>query len=268
MQTLSDTIRYRHILFALSGRELKAQYRNMSLGFLWALLNPLVMVAVLSTVMSVFLKPEDPYHPSRVVIGLVAYNYFTYCFNGCTSSILNNAPLVRRVRFPRQILPYAVILTNSVHFAVQSTLVVGVLLIFGAPGGPWTWNLLWLPLVVLLQLGLIIGSGMLMAALTVKYRDTRYIVASLVTVLLWASPVLYDAHETFDRAEGGWNWIHCAYFANPLAGILDGYRRILFWGEAPDPVITGVTVLITAAIGFVGMRTFWSLEREFAELCR
>ncbi len=268
MRTLMETIANRHILFAVSGRGFKAQYRAMSLGFLWALLNPLIMVTVLSTVLAAFLAPANEFRPSLVVIGLVPFNMISYCFNGCVGSITGNASLVRRVIFPRQILPLAVIATQLVHFAIQSTLIIGVLAIFGAPNGPWSINLLWLPLIVLVHIGLVCGAGMLFAALHTRYRDVKYMVASLLTVLFWASPVLYDAHATFDKVEGGWRAIHYAYFLNPVAGVLDAYRQVLYWGHAPDLYVSLMAISVVLVLGFVGVKVFWRLEGEFAENCR
>lgn len=268
MQTFRDAIANRHILFALSGRRFKAQYRAMSLGFLWTLLNPLIMVAVLSTVLSAFLAPANQHRPSLVVIGLVPFNMFSFCFSGCVESITNNASLVRRVYFPRQILPFAVILTQLVHFAIQSTLVIAVLAIFGTPAATITPNLLWLPVILLVQVGLVCGAGLLFSSLYTEYRDVKYIVASMMTVLFWASPVLYDAHAAFDRAEGGWRAIHYAYFLNPIAGVLDAYRQVLYWGRSPDLFVSSVAVAGVLLIGYLGMKVFWRLEGRFAENCR
>src|SRR5690606_6926753 len=147
------------------------------------------------------------------------FNFLSYCINGCSTAILANASLVRKVRFPRQILPYSVILTHLVHFGVQASLIVAVLAVFGAPASPWTPALAWLPVVFALQVGLCAGAGMLVAAWNVVFRDTQYIVSSLLTVLFWASPVIYDAHAAFDE-RGEWTLGAYAYFLNPVAGVL------------------------------------------------
>lgn len=263
MQTFRDTYRYRHVLFALTARSLKAQYRNMGLGFLWALLNPLVLVTVLSVVFTQFMHAGLD-HPSKVVVGLIPFNFFSYCVNGSAGSIVGNAGLVRKVRFPRQILPYSIILTHLVHFAIQSTLIVLVLAVFPQGGPVLGWQLLWLPPIVVLHLGLCVGLGMLVAAWNVVFRDTRYVVQSLLTVLFWMSPVIYDPRTAAFAGDVG--WIGRLYYLNPVAAVLDGYRAILFWGRAPDLWTTVLGTLVILALGVLGMRTFWRHERDFGDL--
>lgn len=265
MQTFRDAFAYRDVLMALTAKELKAQYRNMALGFLWALLNPLVMIAVLSFALVVFMgQGKDA--PARIVVALIPYNFFTYCVSACTSSVTGNSSLVKKIWFPRQILPFSVILTSLVHFGVQSLLVVLVLVLFPHDGDVLTFNLLWLLPVLVVHIGLCIGLGMLVAALNVVFRDTRYLVESLLTVLFWLSPVIYDARNYLQISTGDLTWLQRAYFLNPVAGTLDSYRAVLFYGTVPDPFVFGSAVVLTALIGAIGMLTFWRHERQFADL--
>lgn len=267
MQTLRDTLRFRHVLFALTAKELKAQYRNMALGFLWAALNPLVMITVLSVAFVVFFGAALD-QPCRVVVALVPFNFLTYCLSGCTWAILGNATLVRKVAFPRQILPLSVILTHFVHFAVQSLLVAATLATFPTPGNPLSVNLLWLPAILVVHVGLAVGLGLLVSALNVVYRDTQYIVESMVTVLFWISPVVYDASATFQASDGVMSWGERCYFLNPVAGVLDSYRRVLFHGAPPDAFAFATALVLTLAVGVAALKVFWRYEREFAELVR
>ena len=229
MQTFADTYRYRFILANLVGKELKALYRNQSLGFLWTLLNPLVMVTVLSFVWVVFF--ERPTHfPSLVVTALVPYNFFSYCLSGCSHAVVTNANLVKKVYFPRQILPFSVVATHSIHFAVQCTLVAAILLLFPGPGTSFGLHLLWLPLIVLVNIGLCMGAGLLVSGLNVLYRDVQYLVDSLMTVLFWFSPIVYETSRLADTDP----WLRVAYYLNPLAGLFDAYRDVLYFGRSPD----------------------------------
>lgn len=265
MQTFRDAFDYRDVLMALTAKELKAQYRNMALGFLWALLNPMVMIVVLSFALVVFMG-NDMDMPARIVVALIPYNFFTYCVSSCTSSVTGNSSLVKRIYFPRQILPFSVILTSFVHFGVQSILVGLVLALFPHAGNVLTLNLLWVVPVLLVHVGLCVGFGMLVAALNVVFRDTRYLVESLLTVLFWLSPVIYDARWYLQIDSGNLTWLQRAYFLNPMAGILDSYRAVLFYGIAPDTFVFGSAVLLTTFLGVLGMLTFWRHERQFADL--
>ncbi len=263
MQTFQDLYRYRFVLSTLVAKELKAEYRSMSLGFMWSLLNPLVMVAVLSFVLVSFFGGKWN-HPSLVVVVLIPYNFFAYCLSHCSQSIVGNSSLVKKVAFPRQVLPIATILTYLVHFAIQSTLIVAILLIFTPPGQILSFNLLWLLPVFVVHFGLCVGAGLLAASLNVVYRDTGYIIESLLNVMFWLSPVLYDAWEIFQKTEH--TWLKWVYYSNPLSGILTSYRAVLFYGRAPDPTVLAMALVGTLIFGVVGIRTFWTHERQFADL--
>lgn len=262
MQTFRDVYQERFILSALVAKELKAMYRNMALGFLWSLLNPLIMVAVLSFVLVYFLDMGRE-APAMIVVALIPFNFFSYCLSGCTSSVTHNASLVKKVAFPRQILPISVIVTHLVHYAIQSILIVGVLFLFPPPHVIFSWNLLWLAPVFVVQLGLCVGLGLLTSGLHVLYRDVQYIVDSALTVLFWLSPVLYDAKG---RLESFQSWVYYLYYLNPLSGILESYRNVLYHGHAPDPLILGIAFVCTLILGAIGVRVFWVHEHEFADL--
>ena len=263
MRTFHDIYTRRFILSTLVAKDLKAMYRNMALGFLWSLFQPLIMVAVLSFVLVEFFGgPPDA--PALVVFALIPFNFLSYCLNGCTTSISSNSSLVKKVAFPRQILPVSVILTHLVHFGIQSLLIVAVLVAFPPLAGePLSLNLLWLPLIVAIQIGLCLGAGLLVASLHVVYRDVQYIVDSVLTVLFWLSPVLYDASAILVNKPA---WMFHVYYLNPVSGLLDSYRRVLYHGSPPDLYALGMAGLATLVIGVVGVRVFWVHEHEFADL--
>jgi lipopolysaccharide transport system permease protein len=264
VQTFTDLYRYRFILSNLVDKELKSQYRNQSLGFIWALLNPLVMVLTLTMVWT-YMFSAKPDFAAMVVVVLIPYNFFAYCLSGCTSSILANETLVKRIRFPRQILPISVIVTHLIHLAVQSTLVLAAVTLLPTRGDALGLHLLWLPIVVAIQLGLVVGVGLMVAALNVFYRDVQYLVDSLLTMLFWVSPVVYSLGETgFEKTHGPLAFY--AYHLNPLAGLLEGYRSILWYGEAPRLDTLAMSAGITLIIGYMGVRIFWRRERDFADM--
>jgi ABC-type polysaccharide/polyol phosphate export permease len=200
--------------------------------------------------------------PALFFVAFVPYNYFQYCASGCANSILGNVSLVKKVAFPRQILPISVIFTHLIDFGAQFGLLVLILAFFPHPGRVLGPTLLWLPLVLAVHLGLCVGFGFLVSALHVKFRDVRYLVESLFVVLFWASPVIYDTA----RVEACGGWVPWLYHLNPLAGIIQAYRAVLFYGTSPDPLYFGMATLITLVLGAVGVRVFWIHERSFADL--
>ena len=122
-----------------------------------------------------------------------------------------------------------------------------------------------------MNLGLVIGVGLLVAALNVVYRDVQYIVDSILTVLFWVSPILYASGPEWRAALGTMfpasaDWVYYLYHLNPLAGLLEAYRSVLFYGRTPEFDTFGMTIAITLVTGFFGIRSFWKHEREFADL--
>lgn len=272
MQTFTDIVRHRFILQNLVAKNLKALYRNMALGFFWSILNPLVMAVVLTAVQLRFFHQESDW-PSTFLCALIPYNFFAYCLSGCAYSVTGNASLVTKVRFPRQILPVSVIVTNLVHFAIQSSLIVAALVFFHpydhatlVPNTIIGWQLLWLPVIVGLNILLALGVGLLVAGANVVYRDVQYIVESVMTVMFWLCPLVYDAGALFVKDGAPRGWSYWLYFANPLSALLDSYRRVLYHATAPDLGVLGLCVVTTTLFGIWGVRSFWKHEGRFADL--
>ncbi len=261
MQTFLDLIKYRFVLNNLVAKNLKTIYRNMALSFLWSILNPLVMVVVLSAVWIVIFH-MDFHYPSFVLIGLVIFNYFSYCLNGCTVSIVQNVSIVKKVAFPRQILPISVIFTHLLDFGMQSTLFVLLAIILPPPGRIISLRLLWLFPLLALFMGLCIGCGFLVSSLNVKYRDVKYIVESSLTILFWLCPILYDPAPRLVHLP---SWVKYGYYLNPLAGIIEAFRNILYYGRHPDALTLGMAIVETLVIGIIGVRVFWVQERTFCD---
>jgi ABC-2 type transport system permease protein len=280
MQTFTDVIKHRFILENLVGKSLKTLYRSMALGFFWSLLNPLIMVTVVTMVQVVFFTAPRSW-PAFFLVALIPYNFSAYCLSGCAGAVINNASLVKKVRFPRQILPISVVITNLVHFAIQSTLVLLALLLLGQetgedamrvatdlkvpfvpPGDVLGPNLLWLPVIVTVHIGLSVGLGLLVSGLNVIYRDVQYIVESVLTVAFWLCPLLYDAGQKLAPERG---WLYWLYFSNPLSGLIDSYRRVLYHGHGPDLVALTMATAVTLAVGALGVRSFWKHEHAFAD---
>jgi len=261
VQTLLELYHYRFILSNLVGRNLKVMYRSMSLGMLWTLLNPLVMITTL-TVIWVVVFGNSLSFAARVIVALIPYNFTVYCLTGCVHAIPGSASLVKKSAFPRQILPIAIIATHLIHFGIQSLLMVLMLLLFPLEGGHFGFHLLWVVPIFLVQLAMCIGVGLLVAGLNVVYRDVQYITESLLTVLFWICPLVYSDIELSKLPP----WLYHLFYMNPLSGLLTSYRDVLFHGHMPGLVPFGQAVVGTLVVGWFGIRTFWKHERDFADL--
>lgn len=237
-----DRPTYRSALFNLILKDFRVRYRNMSLGILWSLLNPLVMMLVLVLVFSlVFPSQTEPHFPVFLLIGLLAYNFFSLNLSSMTGCIVENQSILKKLYFPRHLLPLSILISHGIHALIQLALLV---LFVVALGVPWSWSYLWYPLTWVPLMCLSLGAGLWSAALCVFYRDTLYLVQSLLSVFFWLTPVFYSLAMVRDNAPP---WLYRVYLLNPIAGIIDAGRDAILHGKSPDPLAFGTACLVSLA---------------------
>jgi len=246
--------------FALSNlikKDFRVRYRNMSLGILWSLVNPIVMMGVLTFVFTkVF--PNEAVKGNFglfVLCGLLPFNFFSIAWSSSTTSLLDNMNLVKRVAIPRELFPIAAVLGNCVHLAIQIVLLLAVACLVG-PGPNLYW--LWLPVVLVLEVILISGLGLIFSALDVFIRDMRYVVESTTTVLFWLVPVIYP----FSVIAPEYREI---YLYNPIAALVMAVRNIILESQAPAASLLIKLFLSSFLLLGLGFVCFRRLQRRFYE---
>ncbi|MEO6759276.1 MAG: ABC transporter permease [Saprospiraceae bacterium] len=246
---------YLFLLENLIVKDFKIRYRNMSLGVFWSLLNPLVLMGVLTFVFTKVFPNPSPNFPIFVLCGIVPYNFFTIAWNNGTISVANNSGLIKRIPVPREIVPIASVLSTTIHLGIQIALLLLFVLAFGR-GINVYW--LWLPVLWILEIIFVCGLVLTTAALDVYLRDMRYIVESACTVLFWLVPVFYGL-EMVPRA------YVAVYEFNPLAALILGLRRILIDGVSPNGDAGLVYKLaFTSTITFLfGLTLYSRLKNRF-----
>jgi lipopolysaccharide transport system permease protein len=251
---------YRFALQNLMLKDFRIRYRNMSLGILWSLLNPLIMLGVLVFIFSYVYRHEQSSHfQIFVLLGLIIYNSFTLCLSAATNCIVDNAPLIKKTIFPRIILPLSVILSQLIQVVIQWGLLAVFILLFRVP---ITSSYLWMPLIFLIQIIFITGTCMICATLNVYYRDVQYLVQSALTILFWFTPIFYSlttVHENLPR------WLYGAYILNPMAGCVDGARKAVLQNSAPDAVAFGTAGVVSLILFFLGFWLFERYQKNFAD---
>jgi len=267
----SELSHYRYLLRNLVIRDLKARYKNSFFGILWSLLNPLAMMLVFTLLFSVMGNDSTRQYPVFVLVGLIPWMFFTGSLTSGTSSVTGNASLVKKVYFPRELLPLSSLLSNLVNFAIAFVVLIVFLYAFGIG---LTVHAMWVPAILGTQLIFTLGLVLLLGALTVFYKDILMILDVVVLAWFFLTPVFYSLEIfgstatlfgiTFVPAQV-MRWI------NPMASIIDGYRTVL-WGtyESAGPVSmnpayllrTFVTAVIVLAVGYF---VFYRLDYQFGE---
>ncbi len=262
---LRELSQYRNLLRNLVVRDLKARYKNSVLGILWSILNPLFLMLIFTIIFSVLANNEIPHYPIFVLTGLIPWNFFSGSLTSGTTSITSNSGLVKKVYFPRELLPTSALLSNLVNFLFAFLVLVVLLYAFGIG---LTIHALWVPAILLTQLIFTLGLCLLLGSLTVFYRDVLMILEVVILAWFFLTPVFYSLElfgntatvlgVTFNPAQV-MRWI------NPMASIIDGYRTVL-WGtyDSGGPVsmnpaylartfVTAVIVLIAGYAVFARM---------------
>lgn len=246
---------YRDLLLNLVKRDLAVRYKRSALGFAWSFLNPLLMMLVFAIVFQVVRPLSVRSYPLFVLAGLLPWNFLAGSLSGAVRSITGNAQLIDKVYFPREILPLAVVLANLVNFLLSLAVFIPLALLMGARFGPWT---LALPLVIGVQLLLVAGLGLLLAALNVFYRDTELVLDVGLTAWFFLTPIFYELELLPNQVLGVDVW-RFVYTLNPMATLVTDYRYILLYQY---PVIRHT--LVPAVLGVVFLLVGWYLFRRAA----
>ncbi|HUA85832.1 MAG TPA: ABC transporter permease [Bryobacteraceae bacterium] len=244
---------YRFLFKNLILKDFRIRYRNMSLGVFWSLLNPLIMLAVYTFVFTRIFATATPHWAVFILCGMLPFNFFAMAWSSGTTSMVDNAALVKRVPVPREIVPITSVLANCLHLFIQ---IVLLLLVTVGSGLAINIHWLWLPVVWILEIIFVCGLALFFAAINVYVRDTRYVVESATLVLFWLVPIIYD----FSMIPVKYRDI---YQYNPLAALILAMREILLTGIAPSTILLSKLTAVSVASFVIGWLVFRSLKSRF-----
>jgi len=267
LSKLVELWRYRELVGNLVMRDLKVRYKNSVLGLAWSWLNPLLMMLVFTVVFTVFNRaPQDiPHYPVYILAGILPWNMFSASVVGATASIVSSSYLIKKVYFPREVLPLATVLSNVINFVLALPVFFVTAWILGVRLTPWV---LLVPVVLLVQVIFSVGVGLILATLNVYYRDTQIIMEVLMLAWFFVTPIIWDVRtlpEMYWLVGIAWPLRRLVYILNPMASIIESYRVTMYWGAQPGPDFFARTATTAVVILIAGYMVFHHYSSSFAE---
>ena len=252
---LKELYQYREFLKTNVKKDIRGKYKGSFLGVLWSFINPLLTALVYAIVFPFILKGSQDNYVTFIVIAILPWNWFTTVISQGTFCILANAGIIKKVYFPREILPISTATSGLVNFLI-STPIILMFLLFSGIG--FSKYILFLPVIAIIQYLLTLAIIMIISAINVYIRDAEYIINFFVTMLFYATPVLYSA-DLFPKQ------FRQFLYLNPMTTIINGYRDIFYYKQMPDCLALGIIFIISILLLLLGFKIFRKLEKGFAE---
>jgi lipopolysaccharide transport system permease protein len=250
--------RYRELLYFLVLRELKVRYRQAALGVAWAVIQPVFAASIFTVIFGTFahLSSDGLPYVLFAFAGVIPWTYFAEALRRASTGLVDDSELIRKVYFPRLVLPLACVVAPLIDFLIS--LPVLVVLMIWHHIYPTASELL-LPAFIALNVGLALASGLWLGPLNVRYRDVKQILPFLIQVWMYASPVVYPLSMVPQR----WRLL---YSLNPMVGVIEGFRWTLLGTTAPDTTAMVLTTVLTLVLLVAGLMYFKRAERSFADV--
>jgi len=242
-----DCYRYRELIWALALKELRVRYKRSVLGFVWALLNPALLMLVLTAVFSVLMRFKVPHYSIFLLSMLLPWTFFSQALAYSVESIVSNGDLLKKVRVPRLVFPVAALVSNIINFLLS---MVPLLLLVVAVRFPVHWTWLYLPVPMLGLFLFTLGVAFALATANVFYRDVSHVIQVLLSAWFYFCPIIYSV----DFVPAKYRWI---FHLNPLVYVLNGFRLSIYYGLLPSAQSAALSLgfgFVTLAMGYAIFR--------------
>lgn len=257
MKLFKDLYAYRELLKTNVKKEIRGKYKGSFLGVIWSFLNPLLMTLVYAIVFPYLLRGANYEHYTTfLIIGILPWNWFITNINQGTFTILANSGIIKKVYFPREILPISVVTSGLINFLITCVIMFIFLICSGIGFSPYIF---YLPFVIVAQYLLTLGILFITCSINVYVRDFEYIINFIMQMLFYATPILYSVDIFAD------SFIGSIIKINPMTTIINCYRDILYWHNAPHLLSLGIVFLVSLALCGIGLLVFKKLSKGFAE---
>lgn len=256
MKVFKELYNYRELLKTNVKKEIRGKYKASFLGVLWSFINPLLMVLVYAIVFPYIMRVQTENYLIFLICGVIPWNWFTNVISQGTTCITNNANLIKKVYFPREVLPISTVTAGLINFLISCIIIV-IFVLLGGCG--LSWHILLLPFIALIQYIFSLAVVFLVSAINVYVRDVEYMVIFIINMLFYATPVLYS-FEMFAGTKMIW-----LFRLNPMAHIINAYRDIFYVHQMPNMINLLIVLLVSIVLIIICYSIFKKMEKRFAE---
>lgn len=255
MKVFKELYNYRELLKTNIKKEIRGKYKGSWLGIIWTFLNPLLMLAVYSFVFPYILRVNVENYTIFMIVALIPWNFFTTAIQMGTGSVVANGNILKKVYFPREIIPISITTSQLVNFLI-TCIIMFAFIIFSGVG--FSIHLLLFPLLVLIQYIITLAFTFILSALTVFVRDIDHFVSVILMLGFYATPIVYQAN----MLPAKFQWV---LNLNPMAQLVEAYRSILYYHQMPNWLMIGIWGTVSVILLILGYLIFKKLEKSFVE---
>lgn len=246
---------YRELLKTNVKKEIRGKYKNSFLGVLWSFLNPLLQIAVYAIVFPLILKNDQPNYVIFLCSALIPWTFFATTFTRSAATIIENGNIIKKVYFPREIMPISIVTSEAVNFLISTIIIIVFVLLYGLG---LTKYIIYYPIVLLVQYLFLLAISLIVSCITVYIRDLQHLISVVLQLLFYATPIVYAG----DTIPEQFRWI---LNINPMTHIINGYRDIFYNQTRPDIMNLLILGSIMVAACIIGYIIFNKLQKGFAE---
>ncbi len=255
LDVFKNLYNYRELLKTSVKKEIRGKYKNSFLGVLWSFLNPLLQIAVYAFVFQGILKNPQENYAIFLCCALIPWTFFSTTISRAAFNCIENGNIIKKVYFPREILPISVVTSETVNFLI-STIIIIAFVIFGGIG--LSWYIVFYPLVLLAQYIMLIGLSLIVSSVCVYLRDLQHFIGIFLQLMFYATPIVYS----LDGISSNLRWI---LELNPMTYIINAYRSIFYYQTMPELKPILILIAISVVLCIVGYLIFNKLQKGFAE---
>ena len=255
MKNLKELYAYREMIFSLVRKDLRTRYKGSVLGFFWTFLNPLLQLIVYTIVFSIIMRVSVDKFYIYLFVALVPWIFFTTSIQQGANAILINHDLVKKIYFPRLVLPIAVVSAAFMNMVFTMLVVFAALLVSGIG---LSWHVIFLPVIMLLEYFMVLGMALMFSALNVYFRDLEHILGIVTMAWFYLTPIVYTIDMVPTQFLG-------LFYLNPMTSIVQAYREVLYYQQIPQFTTLGSVVVFAVIFIVAGYAIFQKLQKNFAE---